>query len=244
MELLFILVLILLNGVFSMSEIALVSSRKVRLDAALKLKKPGAKTAIDLATSPTQFLSTVQIGITVIGLLTGIYSGENITNDLEQWLLQFEMVKGFADGLAVAIVLLGITYCSLVLGELVPKRIGLLNPEGISIRVAPFMKLLSSVTFPFVWILTHTSDLILRVLGIKASKKANITEEEIKAIIQESTRSGEIQEIEQDIVERAFSLGDRRISSLMTTRADLVFINIDDDFDSISLIINKDLHRI
>ena len=244
MELLFILILILLNGIFSMSEIALVSSRRVRLEAALKLRKPGAQTAIDLATSPTRFLSTVQIGITLIGLLTGIYSGENITNDLENWLLQFEPLRSFADGLAVAIVLLSITYCSLVLGELVPKRIGLSNPEGISIRVAPFMKFLSSLTFPFVWILTHTSDLILKILGIKPSKKNNITEEEIKSIIQESMRGGEIQEIEQDIVQRVFSLGDRKISSLMTTRAELVFIDIDDDFNSIRAIINNDLHRI
>lgn len=158
--------------------------------------------------------------------------------------MQFEPIKPFADGLAVAIVLLSITYCSLVLGELVPKRIGLSNPEGISIRVAPFMKLLSSLTFPFVWILTHTSDFILKILRIKPSKKNNITEEEIKSIIQESTRGGEIQEIEQDIVERVFSLGDRKISSLMTTRAEPVFIDIDDDFNSIRAIINQDLHRI
>ncbi len=244
MELLIILALILVNGIFAMSEIALVSSRKVRLEAALKLGKQGAQAAIDLARSPTRFLSTVQIGITLIGLLTGIYSGENITNDLENWLSQFEAVKSFADGLAVTIVLLSITYCSLVLGELVPKRIGLSNPEAISLRVAPSMRLLSSLTFPFVWILTHTSDLILKILGIKLSKKNNITEEEIKSIIQESMRVGEIQKIEQDIVERVFSLGDRKISSLMTPRSDLVFINVDDDFKAIREIINKDLHRI
>lgn len=244
MEILIVFILILLNGIFSMSEIALVSSRRARLEAALKLKKPGAQTALDLVRSPTQFLSTVQIGITLIGLLTGIYSGESITNDLENWLVQFEPVRSFADGLAVAIVLLCITYSTLVLGELVPKRIGLSNPEAISIRIAPFMKFLSWLTFPFVWILTHTSDLILRILGIKPSKKVNITEEEIKANIQESMQGGEIQKIEQDIVERVFSLGDRRIGSLMTTRPDLVFINIDDDFNSIRTIIAKELHRI
>ena len=237
------MILILLNGLFSMSEIALVSSRKTRLEAYLKIGKPGAQTALNLATSPTRFLSTVQIGITLIGLLTGIYSGENITNDLENWLLQFEWARPFADGLSVTIVLLSITYGSLVLGELVPKRIGLSNPEAISIWVAPFMKFLSSLTFPFVWVLTQTSDIILKILGIKTSKKS-VTEEEIKSIIQEGTLGGEIQKIEQDIVERVFSLGDRKISSLMTTRADLVFIDIQDDFNSIRNIVNEDLHRI
>jgi putative hemolysin len=244
MELLFILILILLNGIFSMSEIALVSSKKVRLEAALKAGKKGAQTALSLSKSPTRLLSTVQIGITLIGLLTGIYSGENITNNLEAWLYQFEFIRPVADGLSVAIVLISITYCSLVLGELVPKRIGLANPESISMRVAPLMKFLSSLTYPFVWVLTQTSDLILKILNVKTANRNNITEEEIKAIIQEGTEGGEIQKIEQDIVERVFSLGDRKISSLMTTRSDLVFINVADEFQSIRITINKDLHRI
>jgi putative hemolysin len=244
MELIFILALIVLNGIFSMSEIALVSSRRVRLENAAKSGSNGAKIALELSTSPTRFLSTVQIGITLIGLLTGIYSGENITNELEGWLVQFELVRPVADGLAVTIVLISITFCSLVLGELVPKRIGLTNPEGISSRLAPFMKLLSTVTYPFVWILTHTSDVILRILGIKASKDNNITEEEIKAIIQESAQGGEIQKIEQDIVERVFALGDRKVSSLMTNRSDLVFLDIAADIATNLRAINKDLHRI
>jgi putative hemolysin len=244
MELLFILVLILLNGIFSMSEIALVSSKKVRLEAALKAGKKGAQTALNLSESPTRLLSTVQIGITLIGLLTGIYSGENITNNLEAWLHQFELLRPVANGMSVAIVLVSITYCSLVLGELVPKRIGLANPEAISMRVAPLMKFLSSIAYPFVWALTKTSDLILRILGVKISSRSSVTEEEIKAIIQEGTQGGEIQQIEQKIVERVFSLGDRKISSLMTTRNDLVFINVADQFESIRATINKDLHRI
>lgn len=244
MELLFILILILLNGVFSMSEIALVSSRKARLETAVKLGKTGAKAALGLAASPASFLSTVQIGITIIGLFTGIYSGENITNSLEEWLMQFEPVRSVADGLSVAIVLIVITYCTLVLGELVPKRIGLANPEAITLKISPFMKLLSSVAYPFVWVLTHTSDLILKVLNITPSKINVVTEEEIKSIVQEGTLGGQIQKVEQDIVERVFALGDRKVTSLMTTRDDLVLINIRDDYDTVRNTINKDLHTI
>jgi putative hemolysin len=243
MEFLIILLLILLNGVFSMSEIALVSSKKVRLEAAAKAGKKGAATALHLSLSPNRFFSTVQIGITLIGLLTGIYSGENITNKLEKYLVQFEIIKPFADGLAVALVLIAITFCSLVLGELVPKRIGLTNPEGISRLLAPLMNVLSMITYPFVWILTNSSDVILKILNLNSSKD-KITEEEIKAIIKEGTLGGEIQKIEQDIVERVFVLGDRKISSLMTTRSDITFINIKDHFAEIQKTVNEDLHRI
>src|SRR5215204_3219659 len=142
-EILIILGLILLNAVFSMSEMALVSSKKVRLEAAAKAGTKGAKAALSLYLSPTYFLSTVQIGITLIGLLTGIYSGENLTNDLEAYLMQFELVRPIANELGIVIVLLSVTFCSLVIGELIPKRLGLANPEGISRVVAPFMKILS-----------------------------------------------------------------------------------------------------
>jgi len=244
MELLIILILILINGLLSMSEMALVSSKKVRLESAAKAGVRGAKTALDLYLSPTRFLSTIQIGITLIALFTGIYSGENITSDLKVYLIQFEVLRPFASGLAVAIVLISITFCSLILGELIPKRIGLTNPEGISSFVAPYMKLLSMAAFPFVWILTKTSDAIFKILKIELRKEENVTEEEIKAIIKEGTLGGEVQAIEQDIVERVFALGDRKISSLMTTRNDLEFINIKDDLSAICKRINDDLHHI
>jgi putative hemolysin len=243
-EILVILFLILLNGIFSMSEMAIVSSKKVRLEAAVKSGAKGAKAALALYSSPTRFLSTVQIGITLIGLLTGLYSGENITNDLEASLTQSDLFRPIADELAIAIVLLSITFCSLVLGELIPKRLGLANPEGVARFMAPFMKFLSTLTFPFVWILTHTSDVILTIFNLKKTNENSITEEEIKAIIQEGTQGGEIQKIEQDIVERVFALGDRKISSLMTTRSDLVFLNTKNTPESIREIVNKDLHRI
>lgn len=244
MEFLVILVLILINGFFSMSEISVVSSRKVRLEAASRKGSRGANTALELATTPGRFLSTVQIGITLVGLLTGIYSGETITNDVEAWLEEFAFVRPIADELAVVLVLLAITFCSLILGELVPKRVGLFNPEGIAMKIALFMKYLSVLMYPFVWVLTRTSDLILRLTGIKATRRNTITEEEIKAIIKQGTREGEVQKVEQDIVERVFSLGDRTIGSLMTMREDLVFINVKDDFNAIRETVNRELHHI
>ncbi|HEX7016329.1 MAG TPA: hemolysin family protein [Cyclobacteriaceae bacterium] len=244
MEFLIILALILLNGFFSMSEISVVSARKVRLQAASRKGSRGANTALELSTTPGRFLSTVQIGITVVGLLTGIYSGENITGNVESWLQQFAFVRPLADELAVVIVLLPITFCSLILGELVPKRVGLSNPEGIAMKIALFMKYLSKLMHPFVWILTRTSDFILRISGIKTTRRNTITEEEIKAIIQQGTREGEVQKVEQYIVERVFSLGDRTIGSLMTMRSDLVYINIKDSFNAIRKTVNEELHRI
>lgn len=243
MEWIFILLLVLVNGFFSMAEIAVVSSRKIRLEAAVKAGKPGAQAALDISSSPTRFLSTVQIGITLVGLLTGIYSGETFTNSLEGWLSRYSFLEPVADALAVAIVLITITYVTMVLGELVPKQIGLSNPEGISRKIAPFMRVMSRIVHPFVSVLTVTSDTIIRLLKVKP-KHRKVTEEEIKALIQDSTKGGEIQTIERDIVERVFALGDRRIASLMTTRSELVFININDGADTIVNIINRDLHRV
>jgi len=244
MELLIILLLVLLNGVFSMSEIAIVSSRKIRLQAAAKAGKAGALTALDLSSSPERFLSTVQIGITLIGLLTGIYSGENITNDLEEYLNRYDVIQPIADGLSVTIVLLLTTFVSVVLGELVPKRIGLANPEAIAIRIAPAMRMLAKLALPFVWIFTRTSDVFLGLFSLKSSKNSNVTEEEIKQVIQEATTTGEIQKIEQNIVERVFLLGDRKISSLMTPRRDLVYINVNDHWTKVRNVVRENLHRV
>ncbi|MFN5171360.1 MAG: hemolysin family protein [Cyclobacteriaceae bacterium] len=243
-EIIIVLGLILVNGLFSMSEMALVSSKKVRLESAARTGSKGARAALKLYLSPTYFLSTVQIGITVIGLLTGIFSGENLTDDLEVYLTTIPWIEPVADELAIALVLIMVTFFSLVLGELIPKQIGLSRPETISRLMATPMTLLSRITFPFVWLLTNTSDLLLRLFGLKKSRDNSITEEEIKAIIQEGAQGGEVQKIEQDIVERVFALGDRKISSLMTTRGDLVFLDLTDDPKVIRETVKRDLHRI
>lgn len=244
MEILIILLLTILNGIFSMSEIAVVSARKVKLENAAKKGSSGAKKALELSNSPNQFLSTVQIGITLIGILLGIFGGENLTDDFEGWLNQYPALQAYARPLAVGSVLVLITFMSLVIGELVPKRIGLTNPEGIAKTVAFPMQLLSKITAPFVWLLTFTSDLLLKILQIRPSTDSKITEEEIKAIIQEGTDGGEVQEIEQEIVERVFHLGDRRVSSLMTHRTQLVWLDVADDLEAVRRKISDEMHSV
>ncbi|TLV02651.1 hemolysin family protein [Dyadobacter luticola] len=227
MELLIILLLVLLNGIFSMSEIALVSSRKSRFEAAARNGDSSAKAALNLANSPTRFLSTVQIGITLIGVLTGMYSGDKITVDFEQTISQIPFLAPYKHSLAVGGVLVLITYLSLVLGELVPKRIGMANPESISKVMARPMNLLSKATAPFIWLLGFSSDLIIKVLNIRQSENA-VTEEEIKSLIQEGTSGGVFEEIEQEIVHNVFQLGDRKVTSLMTNRQEIIWLDLED----------------
>lgn len=244
MELLLILILILLNGVFSMAEIATVSARKSKLDAAAKRGDKSAKLVLETMQAPNRFLSTVQIGITLIGVLTGIFSGEKMTDDLAKFFQKFPALDQNAHALAVTCIVVIITFFSLVLGELVPKRIGLANPEGIAKAMARPMRIISQITSPFVWLLTFTSDMLIKVLGIKSSADSKITEEEIKAIIQEGTEGGEVQEIEQDIVERVFHLGDRTVSSLMTHRNSVIFIDINDSHEEVREQVEKEIHSV
>lgn len=244
MELLIIFLLILLNGVFSMAEIALVSARKSRLESAAKKGSSKAKLALELSNAPNKFLSTVQIGITLIGILTGIYSGENITNQLQANVEKIESLAPYSNTIAIVVVLVCITFFSLVLGELLPKRIGLTNPEKIAKAVAQPMNIISKITAPFVWLLTSVTDGLIALLGIKPSTDSKVTEEEIKSIIQEGTTSGEVQEIEQDIMERVFNMGDRNVSSLMTHRQDVVLLDINFSPDRIREEVAKGVHSV
>ena len=244
MEILIILFLILLNGIFSMSEIALISARKNRLETAAKKGNKNAKAALDLANSPNEFLSTVQIGITLIGILTGIYSGDKITTDVQNFVATFEALSPYANSIAVGIVVVTLTFFSLVLGELLPKRIGLNYPESIAKAVALPMKIVSTVTMPFIWLLTTSTDFLLKMLQIKPTADGKVTEEEIKAIIKEGTEVGEVQEIEQDIVERVFHIGDRKVNSLMTHRSDIVYLSLEDTKDEIKAKVIDELHSV
>jgi putative hemolysin len=243
MEILIIFILILINGFFSMSEIALVSARKNRLNSSASQGNQGAKTALALQALPSKLLSTVQIGITLIGLLMGIYSGEKITHDVETSLLNFPLVAPYAQTLSVVVVLIIITFFALVLGELVPKRIGLTYPETIAKAVALPMKIIAMITAPFIWLLTFTTDIILKIFGVKKSSGSKVTEEEIKAIVSEGMEDGEIQQIERDIVNRVFSVGDRSVSSLMTSRKQMTTLDITDDRDEIKRIASEDMHN-
>lgn len=244
MEITIILFLILLNGVFSMSEIALISARKNRLENAAKKGNAGAQTALELSNNPTKFLSTVQIGITLIGILTGIFSGDTITNDVKLFYEGFESTKPYSHQLSVGTVVIILTFFSLVLGELLPKRIGLNYPEKIAKTVALPMKFVSVVTAPFIWLLTVSTEFLLKLLMIKPSAEGKVTEEEIKAIIKEGTEGGEVQEIEQDIVERVFHIGDRKVNSLMTHRKSVMMLPLNADKQQVKDLMMKELHSV
>ena len=227
-----------------MSEIALISARKNRLETAAKKGNKNAKAALDLANSPNEFLSTVQIGITLIGILTGIYSGDKITTDVQNFVATFEALSLYSNSIAVGIVVIVLTFFSLVIGELLPKRIGLNYPEGIAKAVAFPMKIVSTVTMPFIWLLTTSTDFLLKMLQIKPTADGKVTEEEIKAIIKEGTEVGEVQEIEQDIVERVFHIGDRKVNSLMTHRSDIVYLSLEDTKEEIKAKVIDELHSV
>ncbi len=214
-----------------MSEMALVSSRKSKLETAARNGDRKAHHALQLANSPNRFLSTVQIGITLIGILNGVFSGDRLTASFLPYVEQVEAFRPYAQSISVGLVVLFITYLSLVLGELVPKRIGLSNPEGIAKFMAAPMNWLSTLTAPFIWLLAKSSDLLIKIMGIKQTNQS-VTEEEIKTIIQEGTTGGAIDEIEQEIVENVFHLGDRKISSLMTNRQDVVWLDITDTVEA------------
>lgn len=244
MEILIILFLILLNGIFSMSEIALVSSRKFKLEAAARKGNSNARKALELANNPNTFLSTVQIGITLIGILTGIFSGDTITVSLKMAVEKIDILRPYANTIAVAAVVVVVTFLSIVFGELLPKRIGLMFPEKIAATVAKPMTLVSVITKPFIWLLTKTNDLFLAVFGLKGQKEGIISEEEIKAMVLESAEGGEIDEIEQTIVHRVFALGDRRVSELMTHRGDLIWFNLDDDLKTVKRKAGAEKHSV
>ena len=227
-----------------MSEIALISSLKSRLETSAKKGNKSAKTALDLANSPNKFLSTVQIGITLIGILTGIYSGDKITEDVEYFVSGFEAITPYAHSVAVGIVVVVLTFFSLVLGELLPKRIGLNHPESIAKAMAMPMKIISIITAPFIWLLTTSTEFLLKILQIKPTADGKVTEEEIKAIIKEGTEVGEVQEIEQDIVERVFHIGDRKVNSLMTHRSSMVYLSMDDTLEEIKTKVLDELHSV
>ncbi|MCC5618354.1 hemolysin family protein [Nostoc sp. CHAB 5836] len=227
-EILIILVLIIANGVFSMSEMAIVSARKVRLQQLANQGDAKARAALKLAESPNHFLSTVQVGISLIGILTGAFGGATIANRLAFYVKFFPLLAPYSEPLSFGIVVLLITYFSLIVGELVPKRLALNNPERIASIVAIPMQALSAIASPMVYFLSASTDLILRLLGITASTEPQVTEEEIKILIEQGTEAGTFEEAEQDMVERVFRLGDRQVSYLMTPRPDIVWLDLDD----------------
>ncbi len=232
-EIIIIILLIIANGIFAMSEIAVVSSRKARLQQMGAEGSSGAKTALDLANEPTPFLSTIQIGITLVGILTGAFGGATIARDLALRLDGVPALASHSELFSIGIVVVGIAYATLVLGELVPKRLALTNPEKIASIVASPMSLLSKIAAPLVFVLSVSTNLSIKLLGIKPNNEPPVTEEEIKILIDQGTGAGVFEEAEKDMVERVFRLGDRRVATFMTPRSKIVWLNADDKPEAI-----------
>ncbi|MBW4698383.1 MAG: hemolysin family protein [Aphanocapsa lilacina HA4352-LM1] len=227
-EILIVLVLVVANGVFAMSEMAVVSSRKARLQQMAGEGNTGARVAVELADAPNRFLSTVQIGITLIGIFAGAYGGATIAGTLAPQLARVSWLAAYSEALAFVLVVGTITYLSLVLGELLPKRLALSNPERIAARIAVPMSVLSRVAAPLVKLLSLSTDLALKALGVKPSAAPAVTEEEIRLLIEQGTETGAIAHSEQDLLERVFSFGDRQVAALMTPRPDIVWLDLED----------------
>ncbi|MBM3556269.1 MAG: HlyC/CorC family transporter [Alphaproteobacteria bacterium] len=222
-----VLLLIVCNGFFAMAEIAVVSSRKVRL-AGLAKDDPGAASALALHEHPGRFLSTVQIGITLIGVFTGAFSGATIAERLAVWLADAPYIGGYAEATALAIVVLAITFLSLIVGELAPKRIALAHAEAIASRVAGPLAVLARATSPVVGLLDGATTLLLRLFGIKRGAAEPATDEEIARLVEEGAEAGTFEAAEHDMVKRVFRFGDREVGSIMTPRTEIVWIDLAD----------------
>lgn len=240
-DLIIIIVLIILNGVFSMSEVALISARKSKLTSEAKNGNRNAITALKLQSEPDRFLSTIQIGITLIGILTGLYSGATIASDLGNYFAGLGVERHLALNLSKVVIVALVTYLSIVVGELVPKRIGMGKADTIAKIVAGPMKLLSVITYPIVWLLSASTALLVKLLHIENSS-SKVTEDEIKSLIREGADAGEVREVEQDIMERALVMGDSRIEAIMTSRKDVVSLTIGMNPECIRQVLADDLH--
>lgn len=240
-DLFIIIALILLNGVFSMSEVALISARKSKLTADAKNGNRNAATALKLQGEPDRFLSTIQIGITLIGILTGLFSGATIATEVGNYFAGLGIEPHLALNLSRITIVVFVTYLSIVVGELVPKRIGMGKADTIAKIVAGPMRLLSLITYPAVWLLSASTGLLVKLLNI-GDTTTKVTEEEIKSLIREGTDAGEVRAVEQDIMERALVMGDSRIDAIMTSRKDVASLTVGMDVENIRKVIANDLH--
>lgn len=227
-EIIFIIVLLIANGIFSMSEMAIVSARKARLQQRANEGDKGALAALGLANNPGSFLSTVQVGITLVGILAGAFGGATIAAKLAPLLTRFSWLAPYSEAASFAIVVAIITYLSLVVGELIPKRIALYNPEEVAVLVALPMQKLSQLCAPLVHLLEGSTDRLLRLFGLHESQDLPVTEDEIKVLIEQGIEAGVFETAERDLIERTFHLGDRLISELMVPRTEVIWLDVDD----------------
>ena len=228
---LLLLVLIVVSGLFVTSETALITARKTRLEIAAKKGHTGARAALNLTSTPNKFLSTSQIGITLVTIVIGAVGGEEYAEKIEPFIEKIPFVGHYSVIISKIINVFFISYLTIAFGEMIPKRLGMSKPEVISQIVAIPMTWVSIMMRPFVWLVSKTTEFAMRILGIKRDE-SKVTEEEIKAIIDEGATAGTIEEIEQDIVENVFHLGDKKVSALMTNRSDIIWIDVDDVVES------------
>ena len=239
-EIILIFVLILANGFLAMSEIAVVSARRIRLESRAEAGDTGAQAALEMANAPSRFLSTVQVGITLIGTLAGAFGGATLAAEIEPYLIQLGLSPLHSGPISLVLVVVFITYFSLVFGELAPKQIALLDPERIASRVARPMRFFSRLAFPLVRILSFSTATLLRLLGVKPTREPAITEEEVKLLIDQGTELGVFEPIEDTIVDQVFRLGDRRVISLITPRPEIAWLDIDSPTEKILAKISRE----
>jgi putative hemolysin len=243
-EIFILLCLILINGLLVMSELALVSARKTKLEGSAAKGDERAKIALKLQEKPEVFLSTAQTYITLISILTGVYSGEKFSVYLKPYLERIDFIKPYAAPISTTIIVILVTFFSILIGELIPKRVGMLRAERIAKVVARPMLFLSKASYPIVWMLSGISTGFFKLLRLKPSPDTQVTEDEIKAMISEGSEQGAIEEDEKEIIERVFHLGDRNITSLMTHRTDIVWFDLNEDKGSIKRKIEESLHSV
>ncbi len=232
-ELGIVTILIVINGLLAMSELAIVSSRPSRLAALVEKGVTGSRRALTLASDPGKFLSTVQIGITLVGVLSGAFSGATLGQRLTAWLIEFGMTKGLAEGVGVGVVVGAITYTSLIVGELVPKQIALRNPEAVAVRVAPAMTVLARISSPVVWLLNISGQNLLRLLGQSGTSQDKVTEEEIRTLVRDAETAGVLEPGEKEMIAGVMRLGDQPVGAVMTPRREVDFIDLADTPDVI-----------
>lgn len=225
--------LIFVNALFVVSEIALISSRKSRMESLANKGDEKAKAALALIENPEKFLSTAQIGMTLIAILTGVYSGEKFGKDLEPYIMRIEILKPYAETISTSIVVIIVTFLSIIFGELIPKKLGMTKAEKIARMTARPMNFISRIVYPFVWLLSGITNMIFKIFNIKKPSDSAVTEEEIKAMITEGSEHGMIEEDEKEIIERVFHLGDRNITSLMTHRTEIVWLDVNDTVEEV-----------
>ncbi len=237
-----VFLLVLLNGVFAMSELAVVSARKARLQGLAEKGDKGAKLALDMAEHPTRFLSAVQVGITLIGIFAGAYGQATIAGALDLWLEGFPVVAKYSEVISTAIVVIGLTYVSVILGELVPKRLALMFPDAIARRMAPFLSVVATVLRPFVTLLTVSTAAVLKLMGVRDERNNSVTTEEVEAVLAEGAESGLIEPEERSMIQEVLRLGDRPVRVAMTPRRDLFWVSLADSPETVLAEIRASAH--